>query len=373
MRAHTFPPCGIYNMDETRIQTVPGKLCIVVSTKGKRNGTNNFDCLCNEFNYSLFTPSPYFCTECQNYALTCVAPPGSVSIVSNRSDITVYVFIKWLIRFKINAIPKEVNLILLISDHRMSRISSEAITFAKENKFHLLSLPPYSSQKATKRLCQFKPIYLRKRVHSHFSNSNDTPDSELRILKVRHNDDILIRRPAQQCLVFYRPSFHCLAKKTGAKRLCVPLGFGGMPWFWQKIQNKKRFITTKRGGGRSKKGVWRMEELAGGAKEEENRHQKLPSSGNGSQRNVRRGKEAKETDDSSKGWGCDSVREAADRNETASRANIRLVDKPGNPVTGVSLGEGYENTTPERILSYHLQVVMNVILAPIRSNIKWQN
>lgn len=56
-------------------------------------------------------------------------------------------FIIWLKHFKKFACPTEERSILLILDNHVSHTSLEAVTFAKQNNIHLLSLPPHSSHK----------------------------------------------------------------------------------------------------------------------------------------------------------------------------------------------------------------------------------
>lgn len=171
MRKHTFPPSRVYNMDESGIQTVPGKLCRIVSTKGKRNvnkavaadkgQTISIACAMSATG-NYIPPALIFARKRQNPALMHGAPPGSVSFVSDRGYMTVTLFIEWLQHFKKNASPTQENPVLLILDNHVSHISLEAVTFAKENHIHLLSLPPHSSQK-TQPLdrCFFKPLKAR--------------------------------------------------------------------------------------------------------------------------------------------------------------------------------------------------------------------
>ncbi|KAJ8873994.1 hypothetical protein PR048_024834 [Dryococelus australis] len=142
-------------MDETGIQMVPEKLCRFASTKGTRDVNKAVvadkgqtisiaHALSATGHYT--PPALIFERKRQNPALIHGAPPGSVSFVSDHGYITVSVFIEWLRHFKTNVIPTEEASIILILDNHVSRISLEAITFAKENNILLLSLPPHSSQ-----------------------------------------------------------------------------------------------------------------------------------------------------------------------------------------------------------------------------------
>ncbi|XP_072397939.1 uncharacterized protein [Diabrotica undecimpunctata] len=56
-------------------------------------------------------------------------------------------FIKYLEYFKKHTSPTEENLVLLILDNHVSNTSLQAVTFAKDNFIHLLSLPPLSNHK----------------------------------------------------------------------------------------------------------------------------------------------------------------------------------------------------------------------------------
>nr|CAH7733086.1 unnamed protein product [Callosobruchus chinensis] len=56
-------------------------------------------------------------------------------------------FLKYLDHFKKHTNPTEQNPVLVLLDNHVSRINLHAVTFAKDNYIHLLSLPPQSTQK----------------------------------------------------------------------------------------------------------------------------------------------------------------------------------------------------------------------------------
>ncbi|KAI4468065.1 hypothetical protein MML48_2g00013705 [Holotrichia oblita] len=79
--------------------------------------------------------------------------------VTDKGYMNTSTFIKWLKHIQKYAKPSETNPILLILDNHVPHISLEAVTFAKSNHIHLLTLPPHSSHK-TQPLdrCIFRPL-----------------------------------------------------------------------------------------------------------------------------------------------------------------------------------------------------------------------
>ncbi|XP_072394777.1 uncharacterized protein [Diabrotica undecimpunctata] len=67
-------------------------------------------------------------------------------------------FINYLEHFKKHASLTEENPVLLISDNHVSHTNLQAVTFAKDNSIHLLSLPTHSSYKTHPLDQAFKPL-----------------------------------------------------------------------------------------------------------------------------------------------------------------------------------------------------------------------
>lgn len=57
--------------------------------------------------------------------------------------------------FKKHTSPTEENPVFLILDNHVSHASRQAITYAKDNNLHLISLPPHSSHKTQPLDCVF--------------------------------------------------------------------------------------------------------------------------------------------------------------------------------------------------------------------------
>lgn len=168
LKKYKFTPTQIFNMDETGVQTIPNRLPKHVAPTGKREvakavaaeqgQTVTAVCAVNPIGY--FVP-PFFiyARKRENRLLIKGGPLGCDMAVTDKGYMNTSTFIKWLKHFQKYAKPSETNPILLILDNHVSHISLEAVTFAKSNHIHLLTLPPHSSHK-TQPLdrCIFRPL-----------------------------------------------------------------------------------------------------------------------------------------------------------------------------------------------------------------------
>lgn len=168
MKKYSFAPSQIFNMDETGVQTVPNILPKHVAPTGKKEVAKavaaeqgqTVTAVCAVSPIGYFVP-PFFiyARKRENRLLIKGGPLGCDMAVTDKGYMNTPTFIKWLKHFQKYAKPNESNPILLILDNHISHISLEAVTFAKANHIHLLTLPPHSSHK-TQPLdrCIFRPL-----------------------------------------------------------------------------------------------------------------------------------------------------------------------------------------------------------------------
>ncbi|XP_030762953.1 uncharacterized protein LOC115887627 [Sitophilus oryzae] len=155
-------------MDETGVQTVPNILPKHVAPKGKKEVAKavaaeqgqTVSAVCAVSPIGYFVP-PFFiyARKREDRLLIKGDPLGCEMAVTDKRYKNTPTFIKWLNHFKKYAKPSDSNPILLILDNHVSHTSREAVTFAKSNNIHLLTLPPHSSHK-TQPLdrCIFRPL-----------------------------------------------------------------------------------------------------------------------------------------------------------------------------------------------------------------------
>ncbi|XP_030765003.1 uncharacterized protein LOC115889189 [Sitophilus oryzae] len=150
MKKYNFSPNQIFNMDETGVQTVPNILPKHVAPTGKKEVAK---AVAAEQGQTVSA------VKRENRLLIKGGPLGCEMAVTDKGYMNTPTFIKWLNHFKKYAKPSDSNPILLILDNHVSHTSLEAVSFAKSNNIHLLTLPPHSSRK-TQPLdrCIFRPL-----------------------------------------------------------------------------------------------------------------------------------------------------------------------------------------------------------------------
>lgn len=168
MKKYNFTPSQIFNMDETGVQTVPNILPKHVAPTGKKEVAKavaaeqgqTVTAVCAVSPVGYFVP-PFFiyARKRENRLLIKGGPLGCDMAVTDKGYMNTPTFIKWLKHFQKYAKPSESNPILLILDNHVSHTSLEAVTVAKSNHIHLLTLPPHSSHR-TQPLdrCIFRPL-----------------------------------------------------------------------------------------------------------------------------------------------------------------------------------------------------------------------
>nr|CAI5862711.1 unnamed protein product [Callosobruchus analis] len=156
LKKYKFPPSRIYNIDETGIQTVPNKLPKHVAPIGKKNVSKavaaeqgqTITIVCSMSAIGHHVP-PYFvfARKRMNPLLMKDGPTGCDMAVTDTGYMNTPTLLKYLGNFEKYTSPTEQNPVLVLLDNHVSHVSLQAVTFAKDNYIHLLSLPPHSSQK----------------------------------------------------------------------------------------------------------------------------------------------------------------------------------------------------------------------------------
>lgn len=151
-----FTPDRIFNVDETGIQTVPGKLPKIVSNIGQKEVSKNVSAeqgqtvtvVCCLSAIGGYIP-PYFIfrRKRMNPLLIKNGPQGCNMAVTDKGYMDSPTFIKWLDHFVEFSKPTVEKPVLLILDNHASHTNLEAVTHAKSNNVVLLSLPPHTSHK----------------------------------------------------------------------------------------------------------------------------------------------------------------------------------------------------------------------------------
>ena len=75
------------------------------------------------------------------------SPGGSLGLVDSSGWMTTANFIKVMKHFITNARPSKDHQVVLIMDNHQSHLSYEALSLAKENVIHIITLPPHTSNK----------------------------------------------------------------------------------------------------------------------------------------------------------------------------------------------------------------------------------
>ncbi|KAJ8930595.1 hypothetical protein NQ314_016591 [Rhamnusium bicolor] len=143
-------------MDESGFQTVPSKLPKHVAPTGKREVAKNVAAeqgktvmvACSMSVTGHYVPPFFiFARKRLNLLLIKDAPTGSALGVTDSGYMNSLRFIDYLEHFRKDTNPTADSPILLILDNHISHTSLQAITYAKNNNIHLLSLPPHSSHR----------------------------------------------------------------------------------------------------------------------------------------------------------------------------------------------------------------------------------
>lgn len=156
LNKYEFPANRIYNMDESGFQTVPNKLPKHVAPTGKREVAKNVAAeqgktvtvVCSMSATGHYVPPLFiFARKRQNPLLIKDAPTGSALAVTDSGYMNSLKFLDFLEHFRNYTNPSIDSPVLLILDNHISHTSLEAITYARMNNIHMLSLPPHSSHR----------------------------------------------------------------------------------------------------------------------------------------------------------------------------------------------------------------------------------
>ena len=145
----------IVNLDETGVTTVQ-KVPKVVATKGlKQVGQitsrerGELVTVCVIVSASGQTLPPAFVFPRKNFKEFMMhgSPEGSLGLVDSSGWMTAANFIKVMKHFITNVRPSKDHQVVLIMDNHQSHLSYEALSLAKENFIHIITLPPHTSNK----------------------------------------------------------------------------------------------------------------------------------------------------------------------------------------------------------------------------------
>ena len=145
----------IFNLDETGVTTVQ-KVPKVVATKGlKQVGQitsrerGELVTVCVIVSASGQTLPPAFVFPRKNFKEFMMhgSPECSRGLVDSSGWMTAANFIKVMKHFITNARPSQDHQVVLIMDNHQSHLSYEALSLAKENFVHIITLPPHTSNK----------------------------------------------------------------------------------------------------------------------------------------------------------------------------------------------------------------------------------
>ena len=145
----------MFNLDETGVTTVQ-KVPKVVATKGlKQVGQitsrerGELVTVCVIVSASGQTLPPAFVFPRKNFKefMMHASPEGSLGLVDSSGWMTAANFIKVMKHFITNARPSQDHQVVLIMDNHQSHLSYEALSLAKENFVHIITLPPHTSNK----------------------------------------------------------------------------------------------------------------------------------------------------------------------------------------------------------------------------------
>ena len=153
---HGYPPSRIYNMDETGVSTVPGKVPKVYAEKGKRvvskmvsadRGQVVTAVCCISASGLYVPPALIFPRKRKNEELYREAPPGTLAMISDSGHMTTELFVEWLEHFQVFVQSSQEDPVLLILDNHPPHCSLEAIDTSRKYNICLVSLPPHASHK----------------------------------------------------------------------------------------------------------------------------------------------------------------------------------------------------------------------------------
>ena len=148
-------PSRIWNMDETGITNVQrpskiiatkGQRTVGKMTSGERGTTVTVICAMSAAG-SYLPPMFIYPRKRMVDALLTGAPPQSVGYTSASGWTDSELFIKWLEHFVSFTNASKDNHHIIILDGHHSHKTLSAITFARDNGLHLLTLPPHSTHK----------------------------------------------------------------------------------------------------------------------------------------------------------------------------------------------------------------------------------
>ncbi|KAJ3661675.1 hypothetical protein Zmor_006062 [Zophobas morio] len=156
MNKYKFKGSGIYNVDETGINTV-GEPEIILAEKGqKRTGTVATDergktvtVICAMSASDNFIPPMFFIFPRKRLSLllTKDGPIDAIYHVSNNGWINEELIIVWLAHSKKIIKPSPEDPVLLILDNNTSHITYESYSFCKDNGIVMVSIPPHTSHR----------------------------------------------------------------------------------------------------------------------------------------------------------------------------------------------------------------------------------
>jgi len=153
---HHFQPNRIFNMDETGVQSVPGRLPKIISRKGQKQvgkivsyeRGETVTVVCTMGPTGIFLP-PFliFPRKRMNPQLKRDLPVGSEAVAYQTGYMNKEIFLRYLTHFIEHTNPSRESPVLLIMDNHISHISLEACDIAKNNNIILLTIPPHTSHK----------------------------------------------------------------------------------------------------------------------------------------------------------------------------------------------------------------------------------
>ena len=149
-------PEQIFNVDETGVTTVQGKLSKVLSLRGKRQvgaiksaerGSNVTVCCTMSASGVHLPPVIIFPRKRIRQELTDAAPPGSLILSQERGWMNSDLFLKYLQHFVHHVKPSISSKVLLILDGHHTHKTAAAVDFCLKHGIVLLCLPPHTTHK----------------------------------------------------------------------------------------------------------------------------------------------------------------------------------------------------------------------------------
>ena len=145
----------IFNLDETGVTTVQ-KVPKVVATKGlkqvgqitsRERGELVTVCVIVSASGQTLPPAFVFLRKNFKEFMMHGSPEGSLGLVDSSGWMTAANFIKVMNHLITNARPSQDHQVVLIMDNHQSHLSYKALSLAKENFVHIITLPPHTSNK----------------------------------------------------------------------------------------------------------------------------------------------------------------------------------------------------------------------------------